>query len=67
MKRKIQLEVSEDDDQLAYLRLPDHPGRCVPGVVKRQIRLRDVLEYAGPDIYFDFDDDGKLLGAEILA
>ena len=67
MKSKMKLKISEDDEDVAYLILPDHPGEGVFGVVKKQIRLHDLLEYAGPEIYFDFDESGNLIGAEILA
>lgn len=67
MTRKMTLEVSADDDDVTYLILPDHPRDGVAGISGKQIRLRDLLEYVGPDIYFDFDEGGKLIGAEILA
>jgi len=39
-KEKIHLKISEDDDEdvVAYLTLPDHPGRL--HVVKKNVRLR---------------------------
>ena len=65
---KLHLEVSEDEDGevVAYLRLPAHPG---PGkaVVKKNVRLRDVVEdYHGPDLFLDFDENNVLLGIEIV-
>lgn len=66
-KSKMKLKISEDDEDVAYLILPDHPGAGVSGVVKKQVRLHNFLEYVGPDIYFDFDENGKLIGIEILA
>ena len=50
MTRKMTLEVSADDDDVAYLILPDHPRDGVAGISRKQIRLRDLLEYVGPDI-----------------
>jgi uncharacterized protein YuzE len=67
MKRKMILTISDDDQDVAYLTLPGHPGRGTAGAVVKQTRLRDILTYAGPDIYFDFDKDGDLIGIEILA
>ncbi|NOT11154.1 MAG: DUF2283 domain-containing protein [Methylococcaceae bacterium] len=66
MNNKIILTVSEDDDDVAYLELPGHPGRGVSGAIGRQIRLLDLTNYVGPDIYLDFDSKGHLVGLEIL-
>jgi len=61
------LRVSEDDKDVAYLRLPSHPG-TVPCTTSKSIRLRDIMgDYEGPDLYFDFDLRGILVGIEILA
>jgi hypothetical protein len=63
---KIQLQVSEDDEDVAYLRLSGHPG-TVRGVVKRTVALRKVLgDYSGPDLNLDFDENNVLIGVEIL-
>jgi hypothetical protein len=63
----IQLKVSADDDEMAYLYLPNHPKEVIPGLVKKQIRLSDLIEgYKGPDIYLDFDGDDTLIGIEII-
>ncbi|MDN2709748.1 hypothetical protein O0880_09975 [Janthinobacterium sp. SUN118] len=40
MQRKMQLELSADDDNVAYLIRPGHRGKGVAGGVKKQIRLR---------------------------
>ena len=64
---KIELRISEDDDQVAYLQLPDHPGSFA-GSVKKTIDLRDIIDgYAGPDIHLDFDKNDVLIGIEIIA
>jgi len=76
MKRqeKIALRISEsvegeedpDDEVVAYLVLPDHPGSGRVAV-KRNVRLRDLVgDYTGPDLFFDFDEDNVLVGVEIL-
>jgi hypothetical protein len=67
MNHGMTLSISEDDENVAYLALLDHPGRGEPGVVAKQIRLRDLVEYSGPDLYLDFDKNGNLFGVEILA
>lgn len=63
---KMQLKVSGDDEDIVgYLSLPDHSGQS--GVASKQVRLIDLLPaYTGPDIYFDFDKEGVLIGIEIL-
>jgi len=66
MPQKLKLEISEDDDDVAYLTLPDHPGSGTPGVVARQVRLRDLMEFSGPDVHLDFDRNGTLIGIELL-
>lgn len=37
MTRKMTLEVSADDDDVAYLILPDHPRDGVAGISRKQI------------------------------
>jgi hypothetical protein len=60
------LKISEDDEDVAYLRLPGHPGSA-PGVVKRSVSLRDLVDdYEGPDINLDFGEGNILIGIEIV-
>lgn len=67
-ERSITLKVSEDDPDVAYLRLPDHPGEGTYNVVAKQVLLSEIIQnYKGPDIYLDFGHNGKLIGIEILA
>jgi hypothetical protein len=62
----IELKISDDDDDVGYVSLPDHPGSKA-GVVRKSVQLRDFLpDYEGPDLVFDFDEAGKLIGIEIL-
>jgi hypothetical protein len=64
---KMELQVSSDDDEVAYLELPGHPGSS-PGVVKKTVSLRELLgDYSGPDLNFDFDENNMLIGVEVLA
>ncbi|ATQ73288.1 hypothetical protein CR152_01280 [Massilia violaceinigra] len=57
----------EEDSPVAYLSLPDHPAENTPGCVKKTLRLSDLVDYEGADIYMDFDAAGRLIGIEILA
>lgn len=62
----FELKVSEDDEDVAYLRLPGHPGPA-QGVVKRSMSLRELVgDYEGPDINLDFDQGNTLIGIEIV-
>jgi hypothetical protein len=64
---KIELEVSKDDGNVAYISLPDHPGGGTPGVIARQVRLFDLCaNYKGPDVYLDFDKKDTLVGIEVV-
>ena len=67
VNKAIQVEVSsEPPDLVAYITLPDHPGRA-PGIVGKHIRLRDLIgAYVGPDLVFDFDHSNRLIGIEVL-
>ena len=61
------MEVSEDDPDVAYVKLPGYPANRVPRT-PRSVRLHDCIgKYQGPDLRFDFDDAGVLVGIEILA
>jgi uncharacterized protein YuzE len=66
-ENKMVLQISEDDEDVGYLTLPGHRGKGKPGAVSRQIRLLDLLQYKGPDVYLDLDENGTLVGLEILA
>lgn len=65
-RRDFELMISEDDEDVAYLRLPSHPG-TKPFLVKRTVSLRDLLgDYEGPDINLDFNAKNVLIGIEIV-
>jgi uncharacterized protein YuzE len=58
--------VASEDGDVAYLYLPSHKGEGNP-CVNKQLRLLETLDnYNGPDIYLDFDDNGVLVGLEVL-
>jgi hypothetical protein len=63
---EFDFKVSEDDKDVAYLKLPGHPGMA-SGVVKRSVSLHELIgDYAGPDINFDFGEGNVLIGIEIV-
>lgn len=65
-KVKYILNISPHDPDVAYLMLPKHKGEGVGSVVEQKT-LRELLpEYKGPDIYFDFDNNGVLVGIELM-
>ncbi|TBL84036.1 DUF2283 domain-containing protein [Hafnia alvei] len=66
MNRKIKLETTNDGD-IAYLSLPEHPGRGSVASVAKTIPLHKIIDnYHGPEIFLDFDSTGVVIGIEIL-
>lgn len=66
MGNGFDLKVSDDDEAVAYLRLPGHPGTA-GGVVKRTVALRELIQdYEGPDVNLDFGENNVLIGIEIV-
>jgi len=66
--KRIELTVSADDENVAYVKLPNHPGGDAYGIVAKQLRLRELCgNYEGPDLFLDFDKENCLIGIEILA
>jgi hypothetical protein len=64
----MKLSISNDDEEVAYLYLPDHPGKGTIGCTLKQIQLIDLIgRYSGPDIILDFGNSDTLIGIEILA
>jgi hypothetical protein len=64
---KIELKVSEDDE-VAYLYLSTHPGKGLPNIVAQQRTLSELYgSYSGPELIFDFDNNGVLIGVEVLS
>ena len=66
MNGKIELKISEDDCDVGYLSLPNHPGKGNHSIVAKQIDLREYIQYKGPSIYLDFDEDNNIIGIEIV-
>lgn len=64
---KIILKISEDDDEVGYLYLPEHPKELTVGLIKKQINLSSLIDgYKGPDIFLDFNINDVLVGIEII-
>jgi len=61
---KIEFRMSDGDDQVAYISLPDF--RSGEKVV-RQLRFDDIIpNYKGIDVYLDFNARDELVGIEIV-
>ena len=67
--RKIQSKLhrsrmafSSKSPRTGYLRLPNRKNE----VANRNVRLCELLEYQGPDIYLNLSESGLLLGIEVL-
>ncbi len=62
----FELRLSDNKHEIAYLRLPTYPKREQQKTFK-SVRLFEVMGvYKGPDVVFDFDSDGVLVGIEVL-
>lgn len=69
MKRdsKFELEISEPDLDVAYVLLPDHPGRGTPKAVVRSQAVSELVDLGGSiEIVIDFDANDQPVGIEIL-
>jgi len=63
---RFRLKISEDDEMVAYLQLPTHPGTTCK--MSKSLRLSEAIgHYVGPDVVLDFDESGTLVGIELLA
>lgn len=66
-RKRLHLKIAKEDPEVAYLQLSNHAGRGTAGIVKRTLRLHDLIgAYGGADLYFDFDENNQLIGVEIL-
>lgn len=65
--QEMLLKVSKDDQTVGYLYLPKHPQKTLPNLVKKTIKLSDLIDgYDSIPIYLDFDQDNELIGIEIV-
>lgn len=66
MKNKIIVKISPDDEKIGYVYLPNELDDDKRKVAKT-IDLSDVIEdYKGVEVYLDFNEDGVLIGIEII-
>jgi hypothetical protein len=62
----IKLETNDDGD-MAYVYLPNHPGKGVAGVIVKQISLHALIDnYQGPEVFLDFDKNDVMIGMELF-
>lgn len=67
MSKEIILQLSKDDDKVGYLYLPKHPKKLIFGIVKNTIPISELIKnYKGIPLNFDFDENGELIGIEIV-
>ena len=67
MSNKIKVKMARPDSDTAYIALPGYPDPVKAGVVKKSVSLDDIYDYEGPRVQLDFDENGKLIGVEIVA
>ena len=66
--KKIRIKVSGNESETAYVALPGYPDEPRYGSVARTVCLDDIIcGFKGPRINLDFDNEGMLIGIEILA
>jgi len=66
-KNKIKFKKANKKGTSGYLYLPNHPKKIVSGIVSKTLSLADLIDdYQGIPVYLDFDDEGELIGIEIL-
>jgi len=63
--KKFELVLSEGKHEVAYLKLPTHPTE--QWRASKSLRLFDLIgKYEGPDVVLDFDEQGVLVGIEVV-
>jgi hypothetical protein len=67
MSGRIKIKMERPDSDTVYVALPGYPDPIKPGVVRKSVSLDDIFEYRGPRVQLDFDEDGILIGVEIVA
>lgn len=66
-KAKIRVKVTGKLSDTAYLKLPGFPDGPPQGVVSRTICLAELIkEFKGPQVNLDFNEQGVLIGIEVL-
>ena len=65
--KSIRLRTYDDDYHTAYLELADHPHELIAGIVGRTVRLQEIIrDYDGPSMSVEFNQQGRVIGIEIL-
>ncbi len=64
---KIEFEIGSEDGNIVTISLPDRPSEITYGIVKETVRLIDLIDYSGPEVVLEFDEENRLIGIEILA
>ena len=64
----FRVRVYDNDRDVAYIELRDHPHELVPGIAVKSVALHRLLgdDYAGPALNLDFDEHGRPIGIEVL-
>jgi uncharacterized protein YuzE len=66
-EKKEFVEFDESTDTAMYIALKDHLGKGKPHLGSYQKGLHEIIDsYKGPEIYLDFNSEGRLYGIEIL-
>ncbi|HCN48447.1 MAG TPA: hypothetical protein DIT10_05030 [Chryseobacterium sp.] len=66
MQNKIIVKISPDDETVGYVYLPNELDDDKRKVAKT-IDLSDIIrDYKGVAVYLDFNEDGVLIGIEIV-
>ncbi|MFZ4932073.1 hypothetical protein [Chryseobacterium sp. Mn2064] len=65
MLNKIVVKISEDDKSVGYICVPNELDEDKEKV-KKTIELSSIIDYEGVSVYLDFNEDGVLLGIEIV-
>ncbi len=63
MNTEFEFNVSEDDDEVAYLKFKRFSGKKI----LKQVHINKLVEnYSGPDLYLDINEANEIAGVEIL-
>ena len=66
-EKSERIKFDETTDKALYIALKSHLGRGEPHLDSFQKGLHELIDnYEGPEIYLDFNSEGRLYGIEIL-
>ncbi len=64
---KIKIKMEDVYSDTAYIALPGYPDPVRSGVVAKTIPMETLIaNFHGPRVNFDFNEEGLLIGIEIL-